>query len=120
VGNGNAASTSTDNTVTYAPVQFAITSVARSGGNKKVTFSGTGAAAGTAVTITICKVNTFPCPATPTNQSAGTSTLTPASAGAWGPSSQSSQNLDNGVTYWAQAVQGSSSSAPFQFTVDAL
>src|SRR5581483_2887512 len=93
-----------------------ITSVARDGANKKVHFSGTGAIAGTLITVTICRANSFPCSA---GNNAGTSTVTPASAGSW-TSAQSSSNLSDNVQYYAQAVQGSSTSAVFPFTVTSL
>jgi hypothetical protein len=104
-------------TVTVNNAPLTITSVSRNAGNKKVSFSGTGAAAGTLITVTICTTNSFPCSAA---NNAGTSTFTPSSAGAWGPSGQSSQNLSNNVTYYAQAVQGSATSAVFSFTVTNL
>lgn len=103
-------------TVTVAAGSLVIATVVRSSGNKKVAFTGTGAVATTSLVVTICTVNSFPCSAA---NSAGTSTVAPASAGSW-TSGQSSQNLSNSTTYFAQAVQGALTSAVFSFTVTAL
>ena len=95
-----------------------ITTVVRDAGNKKVHFTGTGAQSGVAVTITICTVNLFPCPA---GSVAGTSSASGggANTGTF-TSAQDSNNLNNGTNYWAQAVQGSRTSASFPFTVTTL
>jgi hypothetical protein len=101
--------------VTGTPLaSLAIGSVVRDGGNKKVHFTGTGAASGSALTVTICTTNSFPCA-----NSAGTSTVTPSTSGAW-TSGQSSANLDASATYYAQATQGSTTSAVFTFSTSAL
>lgn len=99
-------------TATAAPL--VIDSVARAAGNKKVAFSGSGAAAGAVLTVTICAVNSFPC-ASPS----ATSTVTPTAAGAW-TSAQSNNNLAASQTYYAQAVQGSSVSAVLTFSTTNL
>lgn len=96
---------------------LAITGVTRSGGQKKVTFNGTGAAATTTLTVTICAADSWPCS---TANNKGTSTIQPATAGNWGPSGQSSNNLADSTTYYARATQGSNTSATFSFTVTNL
>jgi hypothetical protein len=93
-----------------------ISSVVRDGGNKKVHFTGTGAVSGTALTVQICTVNAFPCAA---GNQAGTSSVTPSAAGAW-TSGQSTANLNASQTYYAQATQGSSTSAVFTFSTTNL
>jgi hypothetical protein len=90
--------------------------VVKDGGNKKVHFTGTGAVSGTLLTVTICKVNSFPCSS---GNSAGTSTVTPSTSGGW-TSAQSSANLADSTTYYAQATQGTTTSAVLTFTVTAL
>ncbi len=101
-------------TVTVNNAPLTILTVVRDGGSKKVHFTGNGAVASTTITVTICAVNSFPC-ASPV----GTSVATSPSAGNW-TSAQDSANLNNGVNYFAQAVQGSSTSAVFSFTVTSL
>ena len=86
----------------------------RDGGAKKVHFTGTGAAAGTTITVTICSVNSFPC-----ESPAGTSVATSPSAGAW-TSAQDNNNLSSSKTYYAQAVQGSTTSTVFTFSTNGL
>jgi hypothetical protein len=90
--------------------------VVRDGGNKKVHFTGTGAVAGSLLTVTICKVNSFPCSS---GNSAGTSTVTPSTSGSW-TSGQSSLNLNDNTTYYAQATQGTTTSTVLSFTVTGL
>lgn len=97
-----------------AAATLAISSVVRDAGNKKVHFTGTGAAASTTITVTICLVNSFPCSSPVT-----TSVATTPSAGNW-TSSQSGANLNDSTNYFAQAKQGSTTSATFPFTVTAL
>jgi hypothetical protein len=93
---------------------LAISSVARDGGQKKVHFTGTGASASTTITITICSVNSFPC-ASPI----ATSAVSSPSAGSW-ISAQDSNNLAQSQTYYAEAVQGSTTSAVFTFSTNGL
>lgn len=103
--------------VTGTPLStLAISTVVRDGGNKKVHFTGTGAAAGSQLTVTICTVNSFPCSS---GNVATTSAVTPSTSGAW-TSAQSGTNLDVASTYYAQAVQGSVSSTVFTFSTSAL
>jgi hypothetical protein len=97
-----------------AVASLSISSVVRDSGNKKVHFTGTGAVATTNIVVTICAVNSFPC-ASPVT----TSTATAPSAGGW-TSGQSGANLNDSTQYYAQAVQGSTKSASFPFTVTAL
>ncbi|MGH9003866.1 MAG: hypothetical protein ACRDYV_12125 [Acidimicrobiia bacterium] len=96
---------------------FAITSVAGSGGSKKVSFSGTGAVAGTTITVSICTVDTFPCPG---GSGAGTSSLNTPTGGSWTSGQSGPANLSDNVTYYARAVQGAATSAVFSFTVTTL
>jgi hypothetical protein len=91
-----------------------ISTVVRDGGNKKVHFTGTGAVASTTITVTICAVNSFPC-ASPV----ATSSATSPSAGNW-TSAASNNNLATSQTYFAQAVQGTSTSAVFTFSTTGL
>ena len=93
---------------------LAISSVVRDSGQKKVHFTGTGAAASTTITITICSVNSFPC-ASPI----ATSAVSSPSAGSW-ISAQDSNNLAQSQTYYAQAVQGSTTSTVFTFSTNGL
>jgi hypothetical protein len=103
--------------VTGSPLtSLVISTVVRDSGNKKVHFTGTGATSGAALVVQICTVNTFPCPS---GNQAGTSSVTPSSAGAW-TSGQSNANLNGSQTYYAQATQGSSTSAVFTFSTTNL
>ena len=108
---------STPVSVTGTPLaSLIISSVVRDSGNKKVHFTGTGAVSGSLLTVQICTVNAFPCA---TANQAGTSTVTPGSAGGW-TSAQSSSNLNASQTYYAQATQGSTTSAVFTFSTSTL
>jgi hypothetical protein len=99
--------------VTGSPLaSLVISSVVRDSGNKKVHFTGTGATSGSALVVQICAVNAFPCA---TGNQAGTSSVTPSSAGGW-TSGQSTTNLNPSQTYFAQATQGSTTSAVFTFS----
>ena len=89
---------------------FAITSNTLSG--NKVTLSGTGSSGSTTITVVVCKINSFPCPAG-SNTEATLSVATP-SAGAWGPTTLSG-TITNNVTHYAQATQGSVLSAIYAF-----
>lgn len=89
-----------------------ITSVARSGGNKKVLFNGTGGTSGQTITVTICTANSFPCSA---GNNAGTATATVAADGTW-TTGQSSANLAASATYYAQAVQPTPAKTSTSFT----
>jgi len=91
-----------------------ISTVVRSGGQKKVAFTGTGASATTTITVTICAVNSFPC-ASPV----ATSTATVPAAGNW-TSGQDTNNLNDNTSYFARAVQGAATSSVFSFTVTGL
>jgi hypothetical protein len=93
-----------------------ITSVVKDGGKVKVHFTGTGAAASTTITVTICKINSFPCSA---GNIEGISTATSPSAGAW-TSAQDNNNLPEGITYFAQALQGAATSSVFTFSTTGL
>jgi hypothetical protein len=90
--------------------------VVRDGGKKKVHFTGTNAVASTTITVTICKVNHFPCTA---ENVAGTSIVAKPSAGAW-TSEQDSSNLSESASYFAEAVQGTAESAVFSFSTAGL
>ena len=98
----------------HAPAPLTILTVVRDGGNKKVHFTGSGAVASTTITVTICAVNSFPC-ASPVTTSVATSP----SAGAW-TSAATGNNLNASQTYYAQAVQGSRTSAVFTFSTTSL
>jgi hypothetical protein len=91
-----------------------IASVVRDGGNKKVHFTGSGALASTTITVTICAVNSFPC-ASPVT----TSVVSSPPGGSW-TSAQTGTNLAVSQTYYAQAVQGSRTSAVFTFSTTGL
>ena len=105
--NASAASASLTQTVSTS---LAIAAVFNDHGKIKVYFTGTGAAAYTAITVTICALNSFPCA-----NSISVSTAGNPPAGNW-TSGTSSKNLDEGTTYYAQAVQGTTSSAVFSFS----
>jgi hypothetical protein len=104
--------------VTGTPLSALVidSTVVRDGGQKKVHFTGTGAVSGSLLTVTICKANSFPCSS---GNSAGTSTVNPSASGAW-TSGQSSTNLNDGTTYYAQAAQGTTTSPVLAFTVTGL
>jgi hypothetical protein len=91
-----------------------ISSVVRDGGNKKVHFTGSGALASITITVTICAVNSFPC-ALPVT----TSVVSSPAGGSW-TSAQSGADLAVIGTYYAQAVQGSRTSAVFTFSTTGL
>jgi hypothetical protein len=93
-----------------------ISGVVRNSGKKKVDFTGTNAVAATAITVTICKVNHFPCTA---ENVAGTSIVAKPSAGAW-TSEQDNNNLGESATYFAQAIQGTAESSVFSFSTTGL
>jgi hypothetical protein len=93
---------------------LSIGTVVRDGGNKKVHFAGTNAVASTTITVTICAVNSFPCAAPIT-----TSLAIGPSSGNWA-SAQSAGNLNGSQTYFAQAVQGTRTSAVFTFSTTSL
>ena len=61
---------------------FAIISV-KNGGSSKYTFSGTGASGATAVTVTICKVATFPCSTSLPNNVVATAVTTASPPASW-------------------------------------
>jgi hypothetical protein len=108
----------TTNTVNFTFTNssaLTITSVLRSGGNKKVKFTGAGAVATATITVTICAVNSFPC-ASPI----ATSVAENPTAGNWESAQDQSANLNDNTNYFAQAVQGSATSAAFSFTVTGL
>jgi hypothetical protein len=94
-----------------------ISTVVRDGGNKKVHFTGTGAEDATQVTVTICAVNSFPCasPVTTSNDVDGGD-----STGAFVTAQSLGGNLPTSQTYFAQAVQGSRTSAVFTFSTTGL
>jgi hypothetical protein len=112
--NYNAATQVQQSFTVSAATPVTITTVLRSSGNKKVLFNGSGAVATTTITVTICAVNSFPC-ASPI----ATSLVLNPAAGSWA-SAQSNNNLAASQTYFAQAVQGSTSSAIFTFSTSGL
>jgi hypothetical protein len=67
------------------------------------------------VTVTICKVDTFPC-------TGGNVEATVATGGSpgnpWTTGSTSNNKLTSGTEYWAEAVQGSSTSPVFPFVAE--
>jgi hypothetical protein len=98
----------------FAVTGLTITSAQSSGGtgtNPSMTLSGVGAAGATRVSVTICAVNNFPCSNRNTEATVTTGTnpanpwTTNAAAGA----------LDYSTTYYAQATQGTQTSAVFTF-----
>jgi prepilin-type N-terminal cleavage/methylation domain-containing protein len=76
-----------------------ITGVQHSGGNSKVQFTGTGTPGG-AITVTICKANSFPCTG---GNNAGTVGATVSPNAVW--VTGSSGNLNTSTSYWAQATE---------------
>jgi hypothetical protein len=113
----NAGNTFTSPIVTVTVANpLTILTVVRDGGNKKVHFTGSGAAATTTITITICTVNSFPCAG---GNTAGTATVTAPTGGAW-TSAPDTNNLNGSQTYFAQAVQGAATSAVFTFSTTGL
>ena len=92
---------------------FAIISV-KNGGASKYTFSGTGASGSTAVTVTICKVATFPCSTSAPNNVVGTAVTSANPPASWTTALDSSA-LTTGTQYWAEATQGSATTAVFPF-----
>jgi hypothetical protein len=112
--NWNAASQAQQSFTVTGPLT--IGGVVRDGGKKKVHFTGSGAVAATTITVTICKVNHFPCTA---ENVAGTSIVAKPSAGAW-TSEQDNNQLSESATYFAQAVQGTAESPVFSFSTTGL
>ena len=118
--NANQAGNTNWNAATQVQQSFTVTgaltisSVVRDGGNKKVHFTGSGALASTTITVTICAVNSFPC-ASPVT----TSVVSSPAGGSW-TSAQSGADLAVSQTYYAQAVQGSRTSAVFTFSTTGL
>lgn len=106
-------STALSRTGTPAAAALAITGVTRPGSSKKVEFNGSGASAGSALTVIICTVNSWDCPSANVK---ATLTITSPSAGAWGPTPQSGTLADN-TEYYARATQGSRTSAILTFTL---
>jgi type II secretory pathway pseudopilin PulG len=96
---------------------FSITSVKNVGSNK-YTFSGTGASGATPVTVTICNVVTVPCPTSPNHVVATAVTGSSPSAG-W-TTGQDTSALTAGTQYWADATQGSATSAVFPFVPETV
>ena len=86
-----------------------ITSVVRNGGGRKYNFTGVGASGSSAVTVTICTVNSFPCAAPVTTSATGANPPYGWTSGA------SAGNLGSDLQYYAQATQGSQTSAVFPF-----
>jgi type II secretory pathway pseudopilin PulG len=97
---------------------FSITSVKYSGSNNKYTFSGTGASGSTSVTVTVCTVVTFPCPTSP-NHVAGTAVTGSSPPAAWTTGIDTGA-LTAGAQYWAEATQGSATSAVFPFVPETV
>jgi hypothetical protein len=78
----------------------------------EVAFSGYGASGSTAATVTVCKVNSFPCSGgnTATTAATGSSPSNP-----WTTGNTGSSKLTSGAQYYAEATQGSATSAVFPF-----
>ena len=101
----------------FTVVSLSVLSVNNTGSTfrREVTFSGTGATGvTTAVTVTICDENVFPCPTT------GRHTVDTVATGAsptnpWTTTNTGSRVLSTGVQYFAQAQQGSTTSGVFPF-----
>jgi hypothetical protein len=79
---------------------FAVTSVAYTGGNQKAAFSGTGGTAGATVSVTVCKVSTYPCAAVNVQE---TVAATVSANGTW--TTAQTANMASSTNFWARAVQ---------------
>ena len=110
-----AASASGTNTVNFSLTnqQLTITSFTRSGASHNASFTGTGASGSNVVTLTVCKVNSFPCSAgnTVATVSTGSSPTNP-----WTTATAGGNPFSDSTGYFVQATQGSATSAVFSFT----
>ncbi len=105
----------------FAVVTLSVLSVNNTGSSfqRELTFSGTGASGvTTAVTVTVCNENVFPCPSsgghTVATVATGSSPTNP-----WTTTNTGSGVLATGVQYFAQAKQGSTTSGVFPFVYNA-
>ena len=101
-------------------VALSILSVNNTGNSsqRKVTFSGTGAnGTTTAVTVTVCNENVFPCPATGGHTVSSVATNA-SPTNPWTTANTANQALSTGVQYFAQAKQGTTASGIFAFVYD--
>jgi hypothetical protein len=99
-------------TVTVSNSVLTMTGGTKQGGSGNATFKGTGASGSAVVTVVVCKVNSFPCSAGNTAATVSTAANPPAS---WTTAATGGGPFVVGTTYWAQATQGSSTSAVFSF-----
>ena len=98
-------------TQSFTVLALTILSVQPSSG--RASFQGTGASGSTTVTVTVCNQNAFPC--TGSHIVATASDTTPTNP--WSTSNTSVALVAN-TQYWAQATQGSATSAVFPFTYE--
>jgi hypothetical protein len=113
-GVGNVGTSSTVS-VKMAPLTILSLKVT-STSNNEVEFTGNGASGSTtAVTVTVCKVNAFPC----TGGNTATTAVTGSSpANPWTTGNTALGALTSGVQYYAEATQGSATSAVFPFVYE--
>ena len=101
----------------FAVTGLTITSDQSSGStatNPRMTLSGTGAAGSSSVSVTICTVNTFPCPFGGTTVTTAAGPTNP-----WTTAATGATALNYATTYYAQAIQGAQTSPVFTFATPA-
>ena len=101
----------------FTVVTLSVFSVNNTGSSfrREVTFSGTGASGvTTAVTVTVCDENVFPCPTTGGHTVDTVATVT-SPTNPWTTTNTGSRVLSTGVQYFAQAKQGATTSGVFPF-----
>jgi hypothetical protein len=98
-----------------APVPVTITGVSGDNGNDKVAFTGTGTPGGS-ITVSICKVNAFPCS---TGNLAGTAAVSPVGSNDFWTTPSDDNNLTPGGQYFAQAAQTSPAATSAVLTFNA-
>jgi hypothetical protein len=107
-----AGSPATSNTISFNVTTLTITGFTRSGASHNASFSGTGASGASAVTVKVCTSNNFP---SCTAISNGTVSTGASPSNPWTTATTGSNPFTSGTTYFAEATQGSATSAVFQF-----
>ena len=97
-------------TVTVNNAPLTITSFARSGGSHNASFTGNGASGSNVVTVKVCTTNNFPSCSAVATVSTGASPTNP-----WTTAITGGNPFVSTTTYYAQATQGSATSAIFTF-----
>lgn len=109
----------TSSTVSFKMAPFTILSLQVTGtSHNNVDFSGTGASGSTtAITVTVCNEDVFPCPSTG-GHIVATVTTGSSPTDPWTTGSTSNNVLSTGGQYYAEATQGSATSGVFPFVYE--